>query len=822
VIFGKAGGFGATIDLAAVAAGTGGFVIHGEQAFDQSGFSVASAGDVDGDGFSDLIVGARYADGPADGRDRAGDSYVLFGSATIGGSTSAVTQAGDAGDNVLIGNGAADVMVGGHGNDVLLGEGGADVFHGGEGDDVMTVSHPAFRLADGGGNFDTLALTGAGMTLDLGDRATAVKLQSIERIDLSASGNHTLAIDTLAVLGGIGAASGGRHVLTVLGGTGDSVVFAESAWRNTGSFTNGDGTFDRYAFGRAVVDVEQGVSVPGVTIEGTAGNDTVRYGVTVAGQPLPTNRSDIINGHGGNDVLDGRLGADTMAGGTGDDTFHVDDAGDVVTELAGEGIDTVRATISHALAAEVENLVLMGTAAIDGTGNELGNVLTGNAAANVLTGGGGDDILDGGAGNDTVGFGGAVNGATVDLAAGTSVGTGLGNDTLISIENAIGGGAADNLSGTDGDNRLDGGLGADRMVGRLGNDTYVVDNTGDVVVETRNQGTDTVETTLAAYVLGADVENLLYVGGGAFAGTGNTLANLLIGGAGNDDLNGGRGADTMRGGFGDDTYVVDHPGDIVDEAGGSGIDTVETTINYTLGADFENLALRGSAAISGTGNDLANVMTGNVGDNTLSGLGGDDALGGGMGADKLLGGDGNDVLNGGGWGVASDSDHLRGGLGDDTYFIHIYDVASEAGGGGIDTVKYTGGGPYTLGSGLENLIVTLYAGTFTGNSLDNTITASSNGGPDVLNGMRGNDTLSGRGGADTFVFNSGFGHDRITDFATEDTIRFEDGLFADFDDVMDHATQVGNSVVISYNAGNSVTISGYQLGNLAADDFLFA
>ena len=376
---------------------------------------------------------------------------------------------------------------------------------------------------------------------------------------------------------------------------------------------------------------------------------------------------------------------------------------------------------------------------------------------------------------------------------------------------------------TAGDNRIDGGLGADRMVGRLGNDTYVVENAGDMVVEARNQGADTVETTLAAYALGANVENLIYVGSGNFTGTGNTLANLIVGGAGDDDLNGGRGIDTMRGGFGDDTYFVDHPGDIVDEAGGSGIDTVETTISYTLGADIENLVLRGSAALSGTGNDLANVMTGNTANNTLIGLGGDDTLTGGKGDDKLLGGDGNDTLSGG-ITQYGDHDHLRGGLGDDLYLIFDgNDVASEAGGGGIDTVRLSAVSSFTLGSGLENLVATYYyGGTLTGNNLDNTIIANSSGQSDVLNGMRGNDTLSGRGGADTFVFGSAFGHDRITDFATEDVIRFEDGQFADFADVIDHAAQVGSSVIISYNAGNSITLSGYQLGNLIADDFLFA
>jgi Ca2+-binding RTX toxin-like protein len=555
---------------------------------------------------------------------------------------------------------------------------------------------------------------------------------------------------------------------------------------------------DYVIFGRADVGAE---GLDASSVDGDVGFQIVTTGIDTSGwNALNLQAAGDVNGDGVDDLVVGTSSVNAV---------HV------ILGHAATAVNWLGTSARENHGGSQENDVLNGAG-----GNDY---LRGLGGDDLLIGGAGGDILDGGAGNDTVGFGATVNAVTVDLAAGASVGTGLGNDTLISIENAIGGGGADNLGGTDGDNRLDGGLGADRMVGRLANDTYVVDNAGDVVVETRNQGTDTVETTLAAYALGADVENLLHVGGGDFAGTGNTLANLLVGGAGNDDLNGGRGVDTMRGGFGDDTYLVDHPGDIVDETGGSGIDTIVATIGYTLGADFENLVLRGSAAISGTGNDLANVITGNGADNTLIGLGGDDTLTGRDGNDKVLGGDGNDSLSGGitQWG---DSDQLRGGLGDDTYLIFdVNDVASEAGGGGIDTVKLSAVGSFTLGSGLENLVALHYlGGALTGNSLDNKIIASSSGASDVLNGMRGNDTLSGRGGADTFVFNSGFGHDRITDFATEDKIRFEDGLFADFADVMDHAAQVGNSVVISYNAGNSVTLGSYQLGNLAADDFLFA
>ncbi|TKB59339.1 MAG: calcium-binding protein, partial [Nitrospira sp.] len=229
---------------------------------------------------------------------------------------------------------------------------------------------------------------------------------------------------------------------------------------------------------------------------------------------------------------------------------------DTVHEDATGGIDLVRSDVSWTLGDNLENLILFGTAAIDGTGNSLNNTLTGNSAANVLTGGAGNDVYYVGLGDTVVE---AAN-AGIDhvLSAGswtlgdnverlTLTGTSLIDGTGNSLNNILTGNSAANV--------LDGGLGADTMMGGAGNDTYVVDHVSDVVTEQVNAGTDTVQSAVT-YTLAANVENLTLTGIGAINGAGNALDNILTGNSGNNVLTGGAGADVLIGGAGNDTYYV--------------------------------------------------------------------------------------------------------------------------------------------------------------------------------------------------------------------------------------------------------------------------
>ncbi|MEQ1662143.1 MAG: putative Ig domain-containing protein [Thiobacillus sp.] len=567
------------------------------------------------------------------------------------------------------------------------------------------------------------------------------------------------------------------------------------------------------------------VSVQNLTLNGTSGVDTLNGGAgndTLNG--LAGN--DTLNGNAGNDRLDGGTGNDTLRGGTGDDTYIVDSATDVVTENLNEGLDNVQASVTTTLAANVENLTLTGTTAINGTGNTLDNVLTGNSAINTLTGGAGNDRLDGkggadkllgGAGNDTYVVDISTDAITENASEGTdtvesSVTLTLANNvenltlTGTSAINGTGNTFANVLTGNSANNTLSGGTGADTMIGGVGNDTYVVDNASDTITENANEGTDLVQSSVTT-TLAANVENLTLTGTTAIHGTGNTLDNVLTGnsanntltgGAGNDRLNGGTGNDTMLGGIGNDTYVVNVATDIVTENASEGIDTVESSVTLTLGNNVENLTLTGTSALSGTGNTLDNVLTGNSAANTLTGNAGNDRLDGGTG-----------------------NDTMRGGVGDDTYVVNVStDIVTENANEGIDTVESSV--TLTLGNNVENLTLTgTSAINGTGNTANNVL--KGNSGVNSLSGAAGNDTLEGLGGADTltggtgndtYVLGRGYAADTVVEndatAGNTDIAQFLTGVAAD----QIWFQKVGNNLETSIiGTSDKLVVKDWYLGN---------
>ncbi len=452
---------------------------------------------------------------------------------------------------------------------------------------------------------------------------------------------------------------------TLIGGSGDDLM-------------NGGAGIDTASYVSAVAAVT--VSLALATAQNTlgAGSDILISIENLTG----SNFNDTLSGDGNANVINGGLGNDTLAGGLGNDTYIVNSVGDVVSEALNAGIDTVQSSVSYGLAANLENLTLTGSAAINGTGNALNNVIFGNAANNVL---------NGGAGVDTVSYANATAAVTVDLSLATAQNTvGAGTDTLLNFENLTGSSFNDTLSGDGNANVINGGLGNDTMDGGAGTDTAAYANAASAETASLATGGAGNDTLL-------NFENLT---GSSFndALTGNTLANVIIGGLGNDTLdggagvdtasyatatsavtvdlsvavaqntvgagtdtllnfenltgssfndtltgdgnanviNGGLGNDTLAGGLGNDTYIVNATGDVLSEALNAGIDTVQSSVSYGLAANLENLTLTGSAAINGTGNALANTIVGNAANNVLNGSGGADTLSGGAGADVFV------------------------------------------------------------------------------------------------------------------------------------------------------------------------------------------
>jgi Ca2+-binding RTX toxin-like protein len=569
-------------------------------------------------------------------------------------------------------------------------------------------------------------------------------------------------------------------------------------------------------------------------LDGFAGKDRLNGG----------DGNDTLRGGAGNDTLTGQGGLDRLIGGGGDDLYYIDDSGDIADETGGSGSDyVISSAAAYTLGTGIERLTFyLETGPVQGGGNELANdivagnyndKLFGNGGNDTLRSGDGDDTLDGGVQNDLV-FGqigndsliGGTGNDTLDGGTGADkLAGGLGDDTyrvdlatdgvieaagagldivvsaasyvlpgnvenltLLTVTtpshwNATGNGLNNVLTGNSGNNVLDGLFGADTMGGLGGNDTYIVDNSGDSILEGHfdakagvfvdHGGHDTVKSSVSFNLtsdgikIAGEIEELVLTGTAAIAGTGNVLANRITGNgaantlsglAGSDTLDGGAGADKMIGGIGNDTYVVDNALDMIVEDGVDKYDAVRATINVDLdiagGGQVEDVYLLGTAALNAAGNGAGNYMVGNNAGNKLTGNGGNDSL---------FGFDGNDTLDGGAGG-----DVLLGGNGNDHYYVGGGDTVVELGATGADTVFASASFDLTAnGKGdVEDLTLLMGAGAIdgTGNGLRNAITGNES--DNLLLGLDGNDTLNGSNGNDTVI--GGLGDDSLAGFFGDD------------------------------------------------------
>jgi Ca2+-binding RTX toxin-like protein len=397
---------------------------------------------------------------------------------------------GDGGQDYIKGAAGDDILDGGAGNDFLIGGGDVDV------DDA--AGHDTFRFGRHYGqdivwdeeavqSMDTIELVGlnrSDVTLSranlppayLDDATDTLRIQILDSLEDELYAFNHFSTDTT---------TGYNQI--------ERITFADGTWMD-------------------LVDIQNAVVVT------THGNDTL---IGYMGQDILSGGAgnDTLEGRGGDDRLDGGVGADTMIGGAGHDTYVRNNTNDVIVELANEGMDTVESTVSYTLGNHIENARLMGTNALNATGNDLANLLEGNQGVNLLNGKAGDDTVYGYTGDDQL----------------------------------LGDAGNDWLYGGDGADRLDGGVGADHMIGGVGNDLYIRNNSGDVITELANEGIDTVESAIS-YTLGDHLEHVMLTGVGAISATGNTLDNHLTGNNAANVLDGRAGRDVLLGGLGNDSY----------------------------------------------------------------------------------------------------------------------------------------------------------------------------------------------------------------------------------------------------------------------------
>ncbi len=438
-------------------------------------------------------------------------AYDLSGYRIIDGTTADEFLVGTTKNDAIYGNGGADTLSGALGADLLVGGDSGTTFVY-SADSTWSSGYAAFNAGDptAPGSGGRVSLSGYGRSYDVfvGTGTDNVLMMPDGKNALFLDDGLSPGVDNVRLAG----------IQTIQAGNGGQIIDLTSSAVSLGDVRVIGGTGNDYLWSNAGND----------TIEGGAGNDSIWGGT-------------------GNDLLDGGTGTDSLAGGAGNDTYVVDSTSDVVFEGTDAGIDTLKASFSTTLSANLENLSLGGTANLNGNGNAADNVIEGNAGRNVLDGFAGNDTVLGGDGNDTI-RGGEGNDFVDGENGNDAVFGGLGNDTVRGFN------GDDVLYGEDGNDKVEGGAGNDTLEGGAGRDWVNGGAHNDLMH-------------------GNDDNDALYGGGGNDRIYGDAGDDKIWGDGGNDTIQGGAGNDLLAGGqvkngfsVGNDTFVWEHA-DVVDQTG---------------------------------------------------------------------------------------------------------------------------------------------------------------------------------------------------------------------------------------------------------------